>query len=311
MGDIGSDLLNLLDAIDALHAEAATDFATARSLFEPLDAAVDEVQESWSGSWAGYHATLYFRDFHRPDRGSRFSVEWGAVHGLPDGWSERTEAEVQHHVETASGVSISELENLSVAVYDRVRPLYQEAQALVTPILERSGDSSRALLEELRGELWGTAAATYLNHVRPAQATTYDTDAAFQGFKTPPHVSVRARAVAAYSRIAAAVTALERAKTAVRQAQAALAVSSIRRENSRWSKWLVVALIAALAVESFVLARPPVLSWFNSTFSQEFLTAPTRFGFTWGDIIANTLAAMIFAPFALVGQRIWRWLAGS
>lgn len=324
MADIEKQVDELLAKVEKAHALALKDQAKAKQLFEPIDAVVDDVHESWSGSWAGYHAKLYYRDFARPDLRSQFSVEWGSLHGLPDGWTDRTDAEVASYIESTSGVSVAELESMSAAAYDRAYPLYQDAQALVTPILESSGDHSKALLEELRDEQWGIAQAVYLNRARPSQIASRDSEAAMQGMKTPPHVAFRARVVSEYSRVTASVSALERAKLALKQARAALAVTArtsgrspepssstpaVRARSARPLKWLVALLIAAVAIETFILLRPLVVSWFDATFTQEFLTTPTRLGFSWSDVVANTLAALVLLPFAWLVQKAWGWLA--
>ena len=305
-----SEIDELLAKVDSAHGWVTKELAIAKGLFDRLDAAIGATQESSSGSWAGYQASLYFRDFERPPLESRFSVEWGAIHGIPLGWDQRTKREVTEHVESASGVSISELEKISERVYYDVRPLYQDVQALVTAILESSGESSKQLLEDLRGETWGYAQATYINKVQPSTFMSRDSEALSEGLKTPPHVAVRARVVFASSRITAAQAALERAKLALQQSRAALRVcarqastqatgaSAVAPRSRRFTKWIVLGLIVIVAVESFILVRPFVLAWFDSTFTQEFLKRPTRLGFSLSDILANLLAALIFAPFA-------------
>ncbi len=325
MSGIEAQIDALLAKIDKAHAIALRDEAKAKKLFDQLESVIDAVHESWSGSWAGYHANLYFREFERPDLSSRFSVEWGGLHGIKDGWADRADSEVVAYVETKSGVAVADLEALAAPAYGAALPLYQDAQALVTPILEASGDSSRALLEELRNETWGVSQAVYINAARPGQIMSRDSGAIQQGMKTPPHIALRARAVSEYSRVSASATALERAALALKQARTALTVGALANGTSetapvvaaagagghRAVKWVVAALILAVAIETFVLVRPAVVAWFDATFTQEFLTSPTRLGFSWSDVSANALAALVLLPFAWIGKKAVSWLAAS
>lgn len=47
---------------------------------EPLDAlynSAEQVGNSFSGSWLGYHSRVYYSGFQRPPAGAHFSQEWG------------------------------------------------------------------------------------------------------------------------------------------------------------------------------------------------------------------------------------------
>ncbi len=67
--------------------------------------AVQIVSKSSTGSWFGWHADMYYGDFEEPPLGNLFSVEWGAYHGLPDGWRQRRKQEVEKKTEALAGAS--------------------------------------------------------------------------------------------------------------------------------------------------------------------------------------------------------------
>lgn len=304
------DLLDLLTQLDTVYVQTKKDAQVAKDLFDALNVAIGQTEESWSGSWIGYHADLYFGDFERPGRGSHFNIEWGGIHGIPEGWRDRSYSEVSQHIEALSKSSIAPLEKLSKEVHNRVRPLYQDAQALITPILENAGETSKGLLENLQNVDWGTSQAAYLSQVRPSQLVSRDSRAVAQGMKVPPHIAFRAKAVSEYSQVTASIKALEQAMLGLKQARIALKItprainsgSTGRSSQSRTCNWLLILLITVVAVETFVLIRPYAITWFDTTFTQDFLAQPTRFGFSWGDIIANALVTIVIALIA--------WLAG-
>ena len=55
----------------------------------------------------GYHNSLYYRNFDKPDLQNRFNVEWGCLMGFPDGWRERQPEEVQARIEELAGFKVS------------------------------------------------------------------------------------------------------------------------------------------------------------------------------------------------------------
>jgi hypothetical protein len=63
-----------------LLAAAADTGADAEHVSNPLNAlgeAADKTGRSFSGSWLGYHARVYYEDFQTPPPGARFDQEWG------------------------------------------------------------------------------------------------------------------------------------------------------------------------------------------------------------------------------------------
>src|SRR4051794_32284153 len=106
-------MTTLLDDLERLAAQVADTRARfrneggeLRAVGERLAKALTSVEEAWSGSNLGYHADLYFEEFTRPSLVQRFDSEWGGIDGLPEGWRDRTRAEVQSVVEERSGASI-------------------------------------------------------------------------------------------------------------------------------------------------------------------------------------------------------------
>jgi hypothetical protein len=110
------DLVSLEERISAIRKQLLSAHDVVRASITRLEAALARIADSWSGSFAGYHALLYFRDFQHPDWDESFSPEWGGIRGLPEGWSERTPDEVQRAIETIADARI-------VAIEEAAEPL--------------------------------------------------------------------------------------------------------------------------------------------------------------------------------------------
>lgn len=65
------------------------------------------IERSWSGSFSGHHGSLYYGEFEPPPLNRKFSLEWGTIHGLPDGWRQRQPEEVMREIENRVGGNFS------------------------------------------------------------------------------------------------------------------------------------------------------------------------------------------------------------
>jgi uncharacterized protein (TIGR02391 family) len=214
----------LENARPQLEESAAELLATA----EPLERACHTVGESWSGSFAGYHGFLYFRDFQRPATHQRFSVEWGGIQGLPDGWRERTPEEVKGRIEQiAGGLSIDVLERRiagSRRALDDVRRELLIAFATVT--FDERFRSEASFLKELETLKLGDTSAELLHARMPGTLITRDSQALMQGIAVPSHLYYEAGAQEALSLADAIDTFLKLADRLVRQLEAKTATST-------------------------------------------------------------------------------------
>lgn len=83
------------------------------SVLHRVMAVCEELNASWSGSWLGYQATVYYRGFTKPPVGAHFDSDWGLYSplgglGLPEGtvgdWEEYSAERVAAEIERRSGV---------------------------------------------------------------------------------------------------------------------------------------------------------------------------------------------------------------
>lgn len=211
------DLARLQERVAATRDELRRAHDAVRPLTEGLKAALARVTDSWSGSFAGYHARLYFRDFQPPSWHESFSPEWGAIRGLPDGWDERTSDEVQTIVETFAGARIATVEEAAEPVAHALDVLRDDIAVTVAPIrylptLAREAEMLDALEKmPLRVQLH-----EYLN-ISMGGVRTRDSHAASQGIRIPAHLYFEAQLTQATSVFTKGEAFLRAAERLIRQ----------------------------------------------------------------------------------------------
>lgn len=73
------------------------------------------------------HGNLYYGRFEEPPLGKRFSVEWGGIRGIPDGWRDRKPEEVKAAIaKLCGGVDADSLEEESKRVREALETFQNE-----------------------------------------------------------------------------------------------------------------------------------------------------------------------------------------
>jgi len=185
--------------------EAFVERAEDERVRTPLDRvqeAAGQVGESWSGSWLGYQANVYYRDLKPPPPGAHFSTEWGLRpsvfgQGTSGEWREYRPEEVEAAIsEVAGNADLSAARFLREEIADAI----EEEKLQVLSIVESSGLADWLLtrLTENIDDLGVTTPAKVVKTLRPSGSfVLHDTLAANQGTWVPPHVSVLAEVFAA------------------------------------------------------------------------------------------------------------------
>ena len=62
-----------------------------------------KIDVSWSGSPFGHHAYHYYNRFLPPPSNERWSIEWGTVNGVPQGWNYLQGDQVKDEIESQMG----------------------------------------------------------------------------------------------------------------------------------------------------------------------------------------------------------------
>jgi len=190
----------LFEIADQLEAEGAAgqDAEILKTLSSMKDAA-STVGRSFSGSWLGYHARVYYANFELPPPGAHFSQEWGMKESFSGGtrgdWREHGAEQVKRHIRAlADDPDLSPITALST----RADAMFRKTRADIESILqtELASGGPDGFLEKLRdelGELEILAPSDVARLLTPqGQVMTRDTIVLGQGTQLPPHIAIKA-----------------------------------------------------------------------------------------------------------------------
>jgi predicted nucleotide-binding protein len=163
-----------------------------------------EIGKSASGSWLGYHANVYYKDFRPPPAGVHFSIDHGTggtyFAAADPNWVEHTGQEVFDVLVDDSGKSALAAAEASA---EKGLALLNGAKADVSSVLTvYLGDHDDPFVRRLAAEIESAkvlGSADIANDMSPKRKLiTSDMRAVQQGTWAPPHVKVQARITAAH-----------------------------------------------------------------------------------------------------------------
>lgn len=146
---------------------------------EGVLSACETINASWSGSDLVGHSDFYYGNFDTPPHNRRFSIEWGLLHGVPDGWHERSNDEILKKIDGDSGVSSEKLDKEAGDIVDELEKLRKKA------IIEFSKISREAAVEVEKFNL--QTKLDIFNQYWKRQIMTRDSEAIYAGRKVPTH----------------------------------------------------------------------------------------------------------------------------
>lgn len=141
--------------------------------------ACNAVDVSWSGSDLVGHADFFYGDFEEPPYNRRFSVEWGLINGVPDGWHIRSDDVMRQKIENDSGVSLEDLDKEADFITEEFDKLRKQAIIIFSSI-------SKELTEEIEKFNLQTKMDIF-NQYWKRQIVTRDSGAVYAGRKIPVH----------------------------------------------------------------------------------------------------------------------------
>lgn len=169
-----------------------------------LEDAAQKIGRSFSGSWQGYHARVYYAGFSPPPPGAHFSQEWGLMdtyasrHGSRGDWQEYDPEEVKARIRELAGEP--DLEKPHKAA-EAASQTFEFAKAEIISILQSElEERNDGFLENLQTEvekLNTLSTIEVAQHLSPkGQIMTRDTVVLGQGTQIPPHMSLIAEVMA-------------------------------------------------------------------------------------------------------------------
>ena len=183
--------------------QAAAEAGEAQDISAPLKAlgdAANQVKQSFSGSWLGYHSRVYYEGLAPPPAGAHFSQEWGLKDleytslGSRGAWRE-----YRFDVVTSQIFAIAENPDIAHArlAAKEAHALFDASKSEIESIIESElAGQSDTFLSKLQADLQNMHPMSKMdvaNHWMPkGQIMTRDMVAMGQRNQVPPHIDVLA-----------------------------------------------------------------------------------------------------------------------
>lgn len=207
---------------------------------DPASSSVNEIFEqarelgkSASGSWLGYQANVYYKNFSAPPAGEHFDIQHGtggSYFSEPDSaWIEHTEEEVSNLLINPAGkAALAGADKLSEHGRSLLSRTKMDVSSMLTVYIGNHDDPFvRRIAEEIE-KIEVLDAAAIANEMAPRRKLiTSDMRAIQQGTRTPPHIRVLARISAAQQ------PALHCRELADRLERLAIHIARTKRNRSR------------------------------------------------------------------------------
>lgn len=167
-------------------------------VFNKLQEASTEVEESFCGSWIGYHSKVYYRGFNSPPAGARFSKEWGLMnqHFGQDTTGEWVEYKKDDVIDRIYSIADDpSLENFREES-SNAREVYDEKKekflSVITQYLQENDDAFINKQKNKVEEIKNFNQSDFIEYFQPkGKFFTRDSTAMGQGMKVPPHIIVK------------------------------------------------------------------------------------------------------------------------
>lgn len=164
---------------------------------------VDGILDSWSGSWVGFHSSLYYKNYTKPDWKNMFDSEWGSINGIPNDWQEKTYEDILDYANRHyKGTSIEKIEENVEKIKEESENLQNKFVTDINGILMgKDVDELKQKIDEIDGIKWGYSTSKYIEALRPKNVMSRDTFAISQGLIAPPHLCYQSAILSTKSRI--------------------------------------------------------------------------------------------------------------
>jgi len=148
-------------------------------LAKKMISACNLINNSWSGSDLVGHSDLFYGDFDTPPRSKRFSIEWGLINGIPEGWHEKSNTEVIQKIKSETGVSPEDLDKEADFITDEFEKLRKQTIILFSSISQEAATEIEKFNFQTKVDIF--------NQYWKRKITTRDSEAIYAGRIIPIH----------------------------------------------------------------------------------------------------------------------------
>ena len=196
---IADDLFNVAEQL-----ESQSNIMKTKEFDDALQRLADSAElvgKSWSGSWLGYHSTVYYADLLEPPPGARFSKEWGmmdtfAIRDTVGDWREHRYDDVVSAIKQHAGNPDTKEQEDKAST---AKEVFEESQSHVLSLLSGVLKDDKFLqnISDKVKKLESYGPSGFVEAMRPKmQMMSRDMRAIQAGLHTPPHLSVIADVLA-------------------------------------------------------------------------------------------------------------------
>jgi len=197
MNTPAEELFTLAGRLDSITKQAGD-----KNIEKPLSRlreAAEAVGRSWSGSWIGYHSTVYYEGFEPPPSGAHFSPEWGlqqtrSDRGSVGEWQEYAFEDVVNAIQKMAGKpDLTRAQALAAEADSVFEEIRGECLSIIATSLGGRDDHYLRDLKEKIEKLKALTSSDVIAYQQPkGTLTTRDRLALSQRFKCPPHITMEA-----------------------------------------------------------------------------------------------------------------------
>ena len=180
----------LLTKIDEFERKSKSPLQTYSQHIKDVLEIVINIDLSWSRSWIGFHASLYYGDFERPPYNETFDKEWGGLHSIPVQWQEKTTKDIIEYIEKTVTKPTEEIAQSLMHCFEEAEKLSKEFSIELQILRDMDGfEKEIEILDKIEKIKWFITPETFWKSKMPTQILTRDQFAASQGIIVPPHIA--------------------------------------------------------------------------------------------------------------------------
>lgn len=144
-----------------------------------IASACNLINNSWSGSDLVGHSNFFYRNFDAPPHNRRFSIEWGLINGVPEGWYEKSNEKVLQKIKNEAGVSPEDLDKDADLIADDFEKLRKQTIILFSNISKEAAAEIEKFNLQTKNDIF--------NQYWKRQIITRDSSAIYAGRIIPTH----------------------------------------------------------------------------------------------------------------------------